>query len=90
MIDALLRLFEDGIDCCRFYQTIISRCADTSTEFIQSHDNTSPVSVQGSIEGLNPSQLAAVNSSEGPLSLIWGPPGLHLFLSSYYRPTIFK
>jgi len=83
MIDALLRLFEDGIDCCRFYRTITSRCADQSdvdlTEFGQIEDNHSP---EESIEGLNHSQSAAVRSCEVPFSLIWGPPGLRRFLNS--------
>jgi hypothetical protein len=84
MIDALLRLFEDGTDCCQFYQTIISRSQDysdgDSSKDDQHHGNLplDILSVEDPIQGLNYSQSAAVHSCKGPLSLIWGPPGLIL------------
>ena len=86
MIDALLRLFEDRTDCCRFYQTITSQCENDldvdNTQQDQNQDNLSidVLSVREPTEGLNRSQSAAVHSCNGPLSLIWGPPGLPLSL----------
>ena len=87
MIDALLRLFEDGVDCCHFYQTITSRYAGhlqaDNAEYDQDLDNDplDILSMKEPIQGLNHSQSAAVHSYSGPLSLIWGPPGL-LFCST--------
>jgi regulator of nonsense transcripts 1 len=85
MIDALLRLFEYGTDCCSFYQTITGRVPyiDPSA-YGQNLENYSPNTALEvtRIDSLNPSQSMAVTSCEGPLSLIWGPPGLRLLLNS--------
>ena len=84
MIDALLRLFEDGVDCCHFYQTITTQHTNDphadNVEHDQTRDNHSLdiISTEEPIQGLNHSQSSAVRSCSGPLSLIWGPPGLPL------------
>ena len=84
MIDALLRLFEEDIHCCRFYRTIISQHPDSSDVDGAEHDeireNLSP-DILLLEEGLNHSQSAAVHASNVPLSLIWGPPGLRFLLN---------
>lgn len=81
MMDALLRLFDERIDCCSFYQTIISKSSDKSDPGSAEHEelrdevSIDDSSIEELVQGLNDSQSAAVHSCKGPLSLIWGPPG---------------
>lgn len=83
MKDALLRLFEDEMDCCFFFRAIIDRMLNS--EGADSHEITQLTNLTGGhsqdTSGLNPSQQMAVQSCRKPLSLIWGPPGL---LISYF------
>lgn len=76
MMDALLRLFKDGADCCRFYQTITSTNEPEIATSTSEVSNNQMSSTEDSKGKLNDSQWAAVHSCDGALSLIWGPPGL--------------
>lgn len=70
MLDAVKRLTEEGYQCCELADIIMgSEALELPLE---------PVSAPWVDEALNDSQLAAVNSVDAPLSLIWGPPGQSL------------
>ncbi|OCH91052.1 RdRP-domain-containing protein [Obba rivulosa] len=74
MLDAVLRLAEDGYECCRFNDVIIGTAAVVEEDEQLSQDLTD---VGHRLpETLNASQCTAVLSAQpGSLSLIWGPPG---------------
>lgn len=82
MMDALVRLYEDGADCCGFHQSIVNPDAEGSDEE-QSEPEPVPFDLSGT---LNESQAEAVQSCVAPLSLIWGPPGM--FVIGRIRETI--
>ncbi|KAF9261342.1 RNA-directed RNA polymerase [Marasmius fiardii PR-910] len=74
MLDALTRLMKDKSGCCGFYDIITG--GHRNSEATAAPTDFPPILEEGEhIEGLNPSQEAAIRSCRGPLSLIWGPPG---------------
>ena len=73
MMDALVRLYEDGADCCGFHQSIVDLGIEDSDE----EQNEAELAPLDDLSGtLNESQAEAVQSCVAPLSLIWGPPGM--------------
>ncbi|KAJ8087712.1 hypothetical protein PM082_006548 [Marasmius tenuissimus] len=72
MLDALTRLMREKDECCGFYDIITGDHSDSDDA-----PRSFPLILgdEEHIEGLNPSQEAAIRSCSGPLSLIWGPPG---------------
>lgn len=79
MIDALLRLLQERDTCCRFYSIITGDMNGEDNSFSPASEEQeltldSEASPEG-IRSLNSSQQTAVRSCDGPLSLIWGPPG---------------
>ena len=73
MMDAILRLVQDGGSCCRFHELI----TDPPVEPIEDSEHDIEAIDLGDIgEQLNASQKLAVKSTiDSPLTLIWGPPG---------------
>ena len=72
MMDALKRLLADREECCVFYNLIVGEAGPSILEQLeppQESDSPAP-------DGLNESQILAMNSWRTPLSLIWGPPGM--------------
>lgn len=68
MLDAVAKLATDGRECCEL--------ADLITEADGADPPIIPTSMPAwEDDRLNESQLAAVNSIDSPLALIWGPPG---------------
>jgi hypothetical protein len=97
MIDAVLRLLQEGAACCRFHKIItgdMDQEDDEPTSDIgQENDeqtvdgtildvNRAPIS-----DHLNASQISAVESCRAPLSLIWGPPGRYSICVNLSRCT---
>lgn len=87
MMDAVLRLLQEGQECCSFHDIITgSESSETATE---GEPEALPIASSSAVEPsvnrrLNQSQIEAVNSCDVPLSLIWGPPGTfpnHYFLN---------
>ena len=74
MMDALKRLLSDRQECCVFYKLIVGEEGSSILEELE----LPPESTATPPEGLNTSQLLAMNSWRSPLSLIWGPPGMNL------------
>jgi regulator of nonsense transcripts 1 len=74
MMDAVLRLLQEGAGCCRFHRIITGDRAQGEDEptIENTTSDQSPVQVS---DHLNASQILAVESCRVPLSLIWGPPG---------------
>jgi hypothetical protein len=74
MMDAVLRLLQEGAACCRFHRIITGDRSQVDDEPTVgdtiSNENRVHVS-----DHLNASQILAVESCRVPLSLIWGPPG---------------
>ena len=85
MMDAVGRLVNDGSVCCSFSDLIVGKHTgdtDSRTEG-DSDDQTKGKSDADDDaiddvdeDGLNPNQVRAVESSDNPLALIWGPPGM--------------
>ncbi|KAG6895232.1 hypothetical protein C0992_002474 [Termitomyces sp. T32_za158] len=77
MMDAVLRLLQEGQECCNFHDIITGSKSETATE---GEPGAVPIASSSAIEPpvngrLNQSQIEAVKSCDVPLSLIWGPPG---------------
>lgn len=74
MMDAMLRLLQEGAACCRFHRIITGD--RTQEDDDPTVDNTIlDVNLEQISDHLNASQILAVESCGVPLSLIWGPPG---------------
>lgn len=74
MMDAMLRLLQEGAACCRFHRIITGD--RTQEDDDPTVDNTIlDVNLEQISDHLNASQILAVESCRVPLSLIWGPPG---------------
>jgi len=72
MLDAVGKLVRDGPICCVFDNLIVGNHRGDTKGQADGED------VDGDNldeDGLNPNQVRAVESSENPLALIWGPPG---------------
>lgn len=80
MLDALLRLLAQKQAACLFYSFITGDEEEAPPEGEQLVPSVEVVPL-GADSGLNESQRMAVQSWAAPLSLIWGPPGMALFLS---------
>ena len=86
MMNALRRLSKDQSEACSFWRIVVG---ETSGELVpetyEKIKNDDPA-----MEGLNPSQMAAIMSAtSSQLSLIWGPPGtlpIHFLYLVTYRP----
>lgn len=83
MIDALKRLLADRDECCKFYRLVVCEEGPSILEDLQ----PPPESTSPAPDGLNESQLLAMNSWRSPLSLIWGPPGTNISIS--FSPFVF-
>lgn len=72
MMDAVGRLVSDGPVCCSFSSLIVGKHSGSKTDGDEADRD-----VDGDLDedGLNPNQVRAVESSDSPLALIWGPPG---------------
>lgn len=83
MMSAIHRLATEGAECCRFHHIITApkgppelSSQGREPENVASEASVQEVSSGDEDGGLNPSQRAAVLSSDATqLSLIWGPPG---------------
>ncbi|KAJ7689926.1 RNA dependent RNA polymerase-domain-containing protein [Mycena rosella] len=73
MMEALLRLLEDRETSCRYY-SIITGAAPESPTTLASHARPSDSS-GADYSRLNESQITAIESTNYPLCLVWGPPG---------------
>jgi hypothetical protein len=74
MMDAILRLMQDGNVCCMFHDAITDRQVRAVDE--ASAEAEPDLTGEDMENKLNTSQKLAVKSAEFPLSLIWGPPGV--------------
>ena len=76
MLDAVGRLVNDGRVCCAFSNLIVGEHESRSSG--QTGEDGADEDIEGDLDedGLNPNQVRAVESSDSPLALIWGPPGI--------------
>ena len=74
MMDALKRLLSEREECCVFYKLIVGEEGPSILEQLE----PPPESTSPAPDGLNESQILAMNSWRMPLSLIWGPPGTNI------------
>ncbi|KAJ7754189.1 RNA-directed RNA polymerase [Mycena maculata] len=72
MMEALLRLLEDREGSCRYYSIITGTEPESATTLASTAND---ISVPEDYPDLNLSQVTAVESTNNPLSLVWGPPG---------------
>ena len=80
MIDAIGRLVRDGPICCSFSNLIVGKHkGDTGGQTDRDSDEDDDGTDNLDEDGLNPNQVRAVESSDNPLALIWGPPGTMRF-----------
>lgn len=78
-MDAVCRLVNEGSGCCSFSNLIVGKYSiqkDTDDQSEADSDPDGDVSGIADSDGLNPNQVRAVESSDSPLALIWGPPGI--------------
>ena len=76
MLDAVGRLVNDGSVCCSFSNLIVGKHRGDKSGQTDGDDGDGDMDDNVVDEdGLNPNQVKAVESSENPLALIWGPPG---------------
>lgn len=84
MMDAVQRLVRDGPICCSFSNLIVGKHKGDTTGQTDRDSDEDGVTDNLDEDGLNPNQVRAVESSDNPLALIWGPPGKYYgFLSEY-------
>ena len=77
MIDAIGRLVSDDSDCCSFSNLIVGkRQNDTDYQTEGNSGADDGVTLNVDEDGLNMNQVRAVKSSDNPLALVWGPPGI--------------
>jgi len=75
-MDAVGRLVRDGSLCCEFSHLVVGRHQGEADGQPDGGDVDDDGVDDGlDVDGLNPNQVRAVESSENPLALIWGPPG---------------
>lgn len=75
MLDAVGRLVKDGTVCCSFSNIIVGKHRSNASGQTDGADADGGVDDNLDDDELNPNQVRAVESSENPLALIWGPPG---------------
>ena len=76
-MDAVGRLVRDGPTCCSFSNLIVAKHeGGTDGQTDEDSDASTDVADDLDEDELNPNQVRAVESSENPLALIWGPPGM--------------
>lgn len=75
MLDAVGRLVDDGSLCCSFSHLVVGKHQSDTDGQSDGDDADADVDDNVDEDGLNPNQVKAVDSSENPLALIWGPPG---------------
>ena len=73
MLDAVGRLVRDGPECCAFSNLIVGKHQNGTED--QTDEDPEADADNLDEDGLNPNQVRAVESSDNPLALIWGPPG---------------
>ncbi|KAJ7639973.1 RNA dependent RNA polymerase-domain-containing protein [Mycena polygramma] len=71
MMEALLRLLDDREVACRYYSIITGTEPKSPTVLASATSNPG----NESYTDLNESQITAVESTDKPLCLVWGPPG---------------
>ena len=71
MSDAVGKLVRDGSVCCAFSNLIVGNHRSDTKGRADEEDADGDLDE----DGLNPNQVRAVESSQNPLALIWGPPG---------------
>lgn len=78
MMDAVRRLVSEGSDCCSFSNLIVGKHQTGKGIETESDSDAGDVTNEVDLDehGLNPNQVRAVKSSENPLALVWGPPGI--------------
>ena len=72
MLDAVGKLVRDGPICCAFDNLIVGNHQGDTKGRVDGEDGDGDNLDE---DGLNQNQVRAVESSESPLALIWGPPG---------------
>ena len=75
MLDAVGRLVRDGPICCSFSSLVVGKHKGDAGGQTDEEDPDGDVEEILDKDGLNPNQVRAVESTENPLTLIWGPPG---------------
>jgi len=75
MVDAVGKLVRDGSICCGFDNLIVGNHRGDTKGRADGEDADGDAIDDLDEDGLNPNQVRAVESSENPLALIWGPPG---------------
>ena len=73
-MDAVCRLVNEGSACCSFSNLIVEKHQQDTDGSRPEEESDPNDDVIG--DGLNPNQVRAVDSSDSPLALIWGPPGI--------------
>lgn len=76
MLDAVGKLVRDRSVCCAFNHLIVGK-HPSNADRGQTDEGGADGDVGDDLDedGLNPNQVRAVESSNDPLALIWGPPG---------------
>jgi len=72
-MDAIVKLVDKKGEACSFYDNIVALPTSDNSD-IEEEAHT-PSEEQKWFADLNESQIAAVQATRLPLSLIWGPPG---------------
>lgn len=75
MLDAVGRLVDDGPVCCSFSNLIVGKHQSGTNGQTDGGDADGDTDGEVDEDGLNRNQVKAVESSDNPLALIWGPPG---------------
>jgi hypothetical protein len=87
MMDAIGRLVSEGSDCCSFSNLIVGKHQNDTDGQTEGDSDADDDDVNSNLDehGLNPNQVRAVKSSDNPLALIWGPPGIVEFFPRSMR-----
>ena len=84
MIDAIGRLVSDDSDCCSFSNLIVGKHQNDAADQTEGNSGADDgVTHNVDEDGLNTNQVRAVKSSDNPLALVWGPPGIVETLPRY-------
>lgn len=73
-MDAILHLVQDTDDACLFHDKI-TRQSIAPAGHVENEDGQALDPADSTQQSLNYSQLSAVQASDEPMVLIWGPPG---------------
>ncbi|KAJ7258423.1 RNA dependent RNA polymerase-domain-containing protein [Mycena haematopus] len=72
MMEALLRLLDGREESCRYYSMITGTTPEMPTSLTLPPPTSMPPESRAN---LNQSQITAIESTNNPLCLVWGPPG---------------